>query len=261
MNTKYFSIFIFALLMLSIPLSMQDAEAELSQTGVRIFVEKGPKDVFVNETTTYKVRIGGSFAEDAENWTLKTSVDIDATVEDSVQESNTTNVFSVKITFKEKGDANVKFKAFCGKGGETRYTEDSLKIDATKPVTTKVKIENPTDYELNNIKVGLFVDGDLLNVTTVDKLGAEEKKTLTMKWSKEGYSSGEHIVEVWVDYKLGDDQEFNKEQKVLEKTFYIEGDDNLGLIVAIVVIASVSGFLLYYFYSKGKSRRRKPWKK
>lgn len=262
MNTKYISIFIFALLMLSIPITVHNSEAQdLSQAGVRIFIEKGPKEVFVNESASYRVRIGGSFGKEADNWTLKTDATIDAKIEDRTQESNESNMFTVQVTVREKGDAKIKFKAYCGKDGEVRYSEDSFEIDAVKPVTTKVTIENPTDYELSNVEVGLFVDGDLKNITKINKLGADEKKTLTMKWSKEGYSSGKHELEIWADYNYVNDDKFNKDEALLQRSFYIEGDGNLGLIAAIIIIASVSGFLLYYFYSKGKTRRRKPWKK
>ncbi len=261
-KSKYLSILILALLFLSIPVNVQNTEAQdLSQTGVRIFVEEGPKDLFVNETAKYRVRIGGSFGSDADNWTLKTSLNVDASIDRGTMESNESNVFTVKITVREKGDAEISFKGFCGKGEEVRYSKETYNFEAIKPVTTKVKIENPTDYELSNIEVGLFIDGNLKNITTIDKLAANKKKTLTLKWSKEGYSSGKHNFEVWVDYNLDGDGEFSKEDKIGDGNFYIEGDSNIGWIVAVVVIASVSGFLLYYFYSKGKRRRRKPWKK
>ncbi len=262
METKYLSILILALLLLSIPVSVQNAEGQdLSQAGVRIFIEKGPKDVFVNQTVTYRVRIGGSFGKSADNWTLETDTTIDAKIESRTQESNQSNVFSVKITAREEGDGKVNFKAYCGKDGETRYSEDSYKIEAIEPITTKVNVKNPTDTEISNVEVGLFVDGDLKNVTKIDKLGADKQKTLSMKWSKEGYSSGKHELEIWVDYNFDDGDKFTKDEALLKDSFYIEGDSNLGLIAGIVIVAAVSGFLVYYFYSKGKSRRRKPWKK
>ncbi|MFW6176263.1 MAG: CARDB domain-containing protein [Thermoplasmatota archaeon] len=261
-TTRYLSIFIIVILMLTIPLSIYSTEAQdLSQSGVRIFVEKGPKDVFVNESATYRVRIGGSFGSEADNWTLKTDANIDAKIDKRTQESEESNVFTVKVTVREEGDAKITFKAYCGKDGETRYNEDDYEINAIKPVTTSVSVQNPTDTEISNIEVGLFVDGDLKNITKIDTLEADERKTLTMKWSKKGYSSGEHELEIWVDYNLDDKEGFSKDERLLQKTFYVEGDSNLGWIAAVIIIASVSGFLLYYFYSKGKSRRRKPWKK
>ncbi|MFW5927605.1 MAG: CARDB domain-containing protein [Thermoplasmatota archaeon] len=265
METKHVSILILTLLLLSIPsipISVQSAEAQdLSQDGVRIFIEKGPQEVFVNETAAYRVRIGGSFGKSADNWTLETSANIDAKIDSRTQESNQSNVFTVKVTVREKGNGKINFKAYCGKAGETRYSEDSYKIEAIKPVTTKVNVKNPTDTEISNVKVGLFVDGDLKNITKIDKLGADEQKTLTMNWSKKGYSSGKHEIEVWVDYNFEDGEKFTKDEVLLKDSFYIEGDSNLGLIAGIIIVAAVSGFLAYYFYSKGKSRRRKPWKK
>lgn len=262
MEVKHLSILILAILLLSIPVSVQNTEAQdLSQAGVRIFIEKGPKDVFVNQTVTYRVRIGGSFGKNADNWTLESDSTINAKIDSRTQESNKSNVFTVKVIVREEGDGKLKFKAYCGKDGETRYSEDKYKIEAIKPVTTKVKVKNPTDTEISNVEVGLFVDGDLKNITKIDKLGADEQKTLTMKWSKEGYSSGKHELQIWVDYNFDDGDRFTKDEALLKDSFYIEGDSNLGLIAGIIIVAGVSGFLAYYFYSKGKSRRRKPWKK
>lgn len=252
-------VFILILLFTVMPLFATPSSSEkLSESGVNIYID-GPKEVFVNQTIKYHVEIGGSFGKSAQNWSLKVEEGEDFDVSPVENESMLSNEFIVNLTVKNDGEATLKVKGFCSDGEDIRYSQSSLKVNAVKPVKATVEITNPTDIELEDVKVGLFVDSDLKNTIVIDKLGANETRKLQINWSKEGLDMGDHKLEVWVDYGYEDSGRFIKDELVLQKTFYVTGQgfwDKYGVLIGVSVVLSIIGFL---YYMNRRKKRRRPW--
>lgn len=250
---------IIIIVLMTIPLfSPLNHSEDFSQSGVNIYID-GPKEVFINQTVKYHVEIGGSFGKDALNWSLKVEESEDFDVSPVENESKRSNDFIINITAKKEGEITLKVKGYCSDGEEVRYSESSLDVTAVKPVTATVEITNPTDIELEDVKVGLFVDGELKNTIVIDKLGANETRKLEINWSKKGLKMGDHEVEVWVDYGYEDSGRFVKDELVLEKTFYVTGKgfwEKYGVLIGVAVVVGIVGFL---YYMNRRKKRRRPW--
>ncbi len=253
----------FSIIVSSLSITLTDVDGALSSSGVDITVD-GPTEVFVNQTESYEVKIIGAFSDRSKNWSLKANIDEDsiekARVEPRTDDSDDSNVFTVKFTAVEKGNIKLKLSGFCSDGNTTRKASTSLKIKAVEPSTVSIKLDNPNDIELKNIQVGVYVDGTLKRVHDVEVLGPSKSKRLKINWSKEGLDEGRHTLQIWVDYNYkGDVDQFDKNEMVLEKDFYIEGKgfmEQYGWAVAIAVIAGIIG--IFYFMNMRRKRRR-PW--
>ena len=254
---------LFSIILSSLSVTIIDVDGALSSSGVDITID-GPTEVFVNQTESYQVKIIGAFSDRSKNWSLKASIDEEsvekASVTPRVNDSDDSNVFTVKFTAVKEGKIKLKLNGFCSDGNSTRQASTSLKIKAVEPSTVSIKLDNPNDIELNNIQVGVYVDGTLKRVHDVDILGPSKSKKLLINWSKEGLEDGKHTLQIWVDYNYkGDTDEFDKNEMVLEKDFYVEGKGFMaqyGWAVAIAVIVGIIG--LFYFMNMRRKRRR-PW--
>ncbi len=224
--------------------------------------EKGQDAIFLNDTETFTVRIMGRFeaegdvfrAEDADNWTLKTESDMDATIDPEDQDSNVTNEFDVEVTIHEEGTGRITFTAYCTKGDSTRYSEKDYEVEAVEPESVSVTVDNPTYYELEDIEVKLYVNGRLMNTVTIESLEPEESRDLEIKWSSHNLDAGEHRLEIRTDYGFE-----GEEETLLSRTFYVEEDTNTALYGAIIAIAVGAALLVFFLYRRKKKRRRRPW--
>ncbi len=228
----------------------------------------GPEEVFVNVTEVYQVEIKGVFevngnivdVENANNWTLKTESSLDATVKPKEQESSTSNHFTVNVTVHEAGKGYLNITAYCGKKGKVSYSEKQVRIKAEKPQKTTVPINNPTNTTVEEMRLGLFIDGKRKSTITVTDLKSGEEKTVTFKWSKSGLSSGEHDLEVWVDYGVSADSSgFTKQDQVIDSNFHVKGETNTLLYGGIIAAVIASGFVVFLLYQQRKRKRRRPW--
>ncbi len=239
----------------------QSEEMQRVESGVEVFVN-GPTEIILNQSYTYNIEIGGTFADEANNWTVKSDSDLEATISPKKKDSNKSNTFEVNVTIHETGQATLTFKGYCGKENKIGYARSKLRVKVIKPAKTTFELSNPTDVKLENISVGLYIDGDLKNVTTVDSLEADGNKSLTLKWDREGLSEGKHKLVVRVDYGLSNsDSKFSRasSEKVLERTFYVEQKGNQ-LLYGWIAVISIIGFITFWFYlRRRKKKRRRPW--
>lgn len=231
-------------------------------------VVDGPENVFVNVTEVYEVEIKGVFevddnlieAENADNWSLEMESSLDATVEPNEQESTESNIFTVNVTIHEEGTGNLNITAYCGKGGKVSYSEKQLEVRSEEPEETTVPITNPTDTTIQQIELGFFVDGEKKSTITIEDLSPNEEKTVTFRWSKRGLSSGEHDLEVWVDYGTDNEPDrFNKQELIMDRTFHVEGEPNTLLYGAVIALVIAASFVVFLFYQSRKRKRRRPW--
>ncbi|MGM0405176.1 MAG: CARDB domain-containing protein [Thermoplasmatota archaeon] len=262
MKTKIVSI---ALVMIVLLISMITAfpgnsqAAEFSSRGVRLLIS-GEEEVFTNETNIYEVTIDGDFGRNADNWTLNSSVtEGTATVQPDSDESNTSNVFEVQVTAIEAGTVVLEFEAFCSDGEETRRDVETLEVNVVKPSNVSVMVSNPTDTDIENVKVGLFINSEMRRVKHIDTLEADGQKRIQFNWSDEGLESGEHTIEIWVDYGFEDVDEFHKDSLILEKNFYVPDEGAHTLYTSLVVLLIVGVIGVFFFYNHKKKKRRRPW--
>lgn len=260
---RIFSILIILIISFSILPTIMVSDGALSSSGIDLAVD-GPKEAFVNQTESYKVDIIGSFSDKSINWSLKANIGDEsiekAQVTPPENESGTSNTFDLEFTAVREGKIELELTGYSSDGNTTRKASTTLEIKAVEPSTVNVEINNPTDINLKNIQVGVFVDDELKRVHDIDELGASEKKSLSINWSKEGLEEGKHTLQIWIDYNYkGGGSEFEKDEQVLEKDFYVEGEGFLakyGWAVGIAVILGIVG--LFYFMHMRRKRRR-PW--
>ncbi|MFO7792358.1 MAG: hypothetical protein R6W73_05165 [Candidatus Saliniplasma sp.] len=233
---------------------------ELSGSGVNIYIS-GDQEVLVNETNTYEATIGGVFGEEeAQNWTLNSKViDGMATVSAEKQESNTSNVFEVEMTAMEKGTVTIEFEGYCSDGDETRREVETFEVDVLEVTTTSVLVTNPSDTVIEDVKVGLFIGGELKKVEKIDKLEVDGSERVQFNWSKEGLEPGEHKMEIWLDYGYEQDEDFNKEDLLLEKSIYIPDEGEYTLYTALVVLLIIGVIGAFFYYQHKRKKRRRPW--
>lgn len=231
---------------------------DFSSSGVDITVY-GDETVFVNQTKNYEVTIGGPFGRDADNWTLHSRVKGDARVSPKKKESTSSNTFILNLTVEEKGNVKLVLEAYCAKDDEIRHKKESLEISAVKPASVKVTVDNPRNMTLENIKLGLFIDGNLIKTTTIEKLKAFEEKTAVINYSKEGLSEEKHELEVWVDYGFDDSSTFYKNDRLLKRDFYVTEDGDDSIYKWVIGLVAVGAIVVFLLYRRRKKKRRRPW--
>ncbi len=258
-NGTYLKTTVLLMMVIILSISLYTVESAPIQAGVEIHVS-GSREIFVNETFTYDVEVGGSFSQRAFNWSIEIPEVPNLIIDPTSSRSNRSNVFTVNVTARRAGKMTIVFKGFCSDFQEVRYGVSELEIKALKPATVEVDITNPTDIELKGVKVGVFVDNTLRGTHEIPSLAPDETKRVTINWSKENLDKGEHKLEIWVDYGYRDTDSFVKDELVLTRTFHVTGESTLskyslpiGLTVAAVIVAA------FFFYMRKKSQRRRPW--
>lgn len=224
--------------------------------------EKGQDVLFVNESENYEVDIVGRFeaggeiirVEDADNWSLKTETDMDATIEPDDQDSNLTSEFEVDVTIHEEETGYLTFTAYCAKGENIRYSERQVEVKAVEAESVSVSLDNPTPYELEDVNVNLYVNGRLMNTRTIEELGPNESRDIEIKWSSYDLGAGEHELEIRTDYGFD-----GEEETLLTHTFYVEEDTSTALYGGIAAMAIGIGLVVFFLYRRKKKRRRRPW--
>ncbi len=249
----------FILISVAVPGTTTSSE-ELSGRGVNLLIS-GEQEVLVNETNTYEVTIGGTFGEEeAVNWTLNSRVtDGAAMVTPESQESNTSNVFEVELEAMEKGTITIEFEGFCSDGEETRHEVQTWNVEVLGVTTTSVLVNNPTDTSIEDVKVGLFLNGELIRVNNIGRIEPDGVKRIQFNWSQEGLEPGEHKMEIWVDYGYEQDEGFTKENLLVERSIYIPDEDRHTLYTAIVVLLIIGVIGAFFYYQHKRKKRRRPW--
>jgi len=243
------------------------AQAATQESRIDPTVVDAPDELFVNETVNYQVEIRGAFehdgeifdSEEADNWTLRTETDLDATIEPTEEESTVTNVFNVTITVHEEAEGDLVFTAYLGKEEAVYFNERHFRIDAETPERTSLTVTNPTDTHIEEVELGLFIDGELKARKTLEDLGPNEDRQVTFAWSKESLSAGEHGLEVWMDYGFSEEAEFNRDHLIMETTFEIEDQISTWIYGGVAIVVIVGGFFIFIWYQKRKRKRRRPW--
>lgn len=235
-----------------------DGGAKLSQAGVDVNIN-GPTRVFKNHTVQYEIEVGGSFGLYAQNWSISIEESDKYSVDQYQKQSIKSNTFQLNFTTMKEGKATLNIKGFCSDGEETRYREASLDIKSVEAVSVFVDLKNTKDITMGDLKLGLFIDGKLQNTKIVSTLEPGETKNIQINWSKDGLDEGEHELEVWVDYGYHEDDSFVKDELLVEKTFYIQGENTLYEYAWLMIAAGILGFLGLYYYLNRKKRRRRPW--
>lgn len=256
----------FLLLIASIgTIGLQNTEGAREVRGINIDVqqEKGQDVFFVNDTENFKVEILGRFqadgevikSENADNWTLKTETNADATIEPKDQDSNVSNRFSVNVTVHGKGKANLNFTAYCTKDDSVRYSTRQMEIKVVEPESVSISVDNPTSYEIEETDVNLYIDGELINTKTIKNLGPDESRKVKFNWSSSGFGPGEHKLEIKTDYGI----EGSEEKVHLSRTFYIEEETNTGLYAGIAAVGIGAAVVIFLLFRRKRKRRRRPW--
>lgn len=235
-----------------------EGDAKLSQAGVDVNIN-GPTRVFKNHTVQYEIEIGGSFGLYAQNWSISVEESEDYRVDQPQKQSIKSNTFQLNVTTMKEGKVTLDIKGFCSDGDETRYRAASLEIKSVEAVSVSVDIKNTKDITLNDLELGLFIDGKLQNTKGVGTLEPGETKNIQINWSKDGLDKGEHDLEVWVDYGYSEGDSFVKDDLLVERTFYIQGKNTLYEYAWLMIVAGILGFLGLYYYLNVKRRRRRPW--
>ncbi len=257
--SRCLKITVFVIMAITLLSSMYSVEATPRQAGVEINVS-GPQEIFVNETFSYEIEVGGSFSQRSFNWSIEIPEVSNLQISPNSARSNTTNIFTINVTARRVGEMTILFRGFCSDFEEVRYGESTLEIKALKPGTVEVDVTNPTDMQLNRVKVGVFVDSDLRGSHIISTLGPGETKRVVINWSRENLDSGEHTLEIWVDYGFRDTDSFVKDEMILTRTFYITGEGTLSrytLPISLAVVGvAVAGF---FYYMRKQRQRRRPW--
>ncbi len=238
-------------------------EDAVSDAGIRVEIEdeEEKEEIFLNTTEEFNIDVMGTFdfegerldVEEADNWTLEVYTEAEATIEPEEQTSDETPSFSVDVTIHELGEANLNFTAFCTKGDETRYSERHFDVTVVRPQTLSFDVNNPSSYDIEEVKLKLYINNELRKTESITDLGANETQNVQLNWSREGLDSGEHEIEIKADYGIG------PEKSLLTHSFFIEDESNallFGSIAAVIIAISV---LVFLYYRRKKQRKRRPW--
>ncbi len=231
-------------------------QGSMSQTGVSLYID-GPDNVFVEETEDFAVEIRGSFSEEATNWSYEiVDVPLELYIDPVEDESSETNRFEFTVTATTTGTFSFTIVGYCSDDEETRYRESTFELTSHKPIETSVEVENTSGYDLEDVLVGLFIDGELVQTKTIDKLEVNETKTVEFMWIKEDLEAGKHRLEIRADFGLHEEPEFGEE--LLTKEFYVEGEPSAWRFAIPIIIIAAAVFFVFYYLKKRK-RRRRPW--
>ncbi len=239
--------------------SFSDAQSTPRQLGVDLYIS-GPSEIFVNQTTMYRVELRGSFSGRATNWSLEVVEFPGALkVNPPSSRSNVSNTFYVNVTATRTGTYNIRLQGYCSDDEEVRYGESSLNIRAVVPATVEVDINNPSEFVLKNITIGVFVDGSLKGKDLIPSLEPGETQKRSIDWSREGLSPGEHKLEVWVDYGYTDSTTFIKDELLMSTSIYVKGEGAARTYALPIALAAVGGGVFFFLYMRKKRKRRRPW--
>jgi len=233
----------------------QPSEAAVQDTRIDPSID-GPEEFFVNKTVSYEVEIRGAFrvgdrtirTDQADNWTLQTESTLDSTIDPLESDSETSNIFTVNVTVHEEGEGTLNFRAYCGKDDEVAFNEKQFQISVEKPERTSVTIKNPTDAHIEELEVGLYINGELKDTQTLRDLEPGEERKVTFEWSKRGLDSGEHTLEVRAEERL-----------VISRTFQVEEETSSWIYAGVILAVIGASILIFIWYKSRRRRQRRPW--
>jgi hypothetical protein len=140
----------------------------------------------------------------------------------------------------------------CTSVEDSSWFESTDRIDVVTPVVIKTMITNPTDTQINNATVNIYVDGVKIDDQTLS-LAPNQGQEVSADWIVVEKTPGWHDFKFEVDLNSDGVIDVTAGDTVMADKFYVEGGGTifLWLIIFAGLLALVAGF---YFISKRKLR-------
>jgi len=151
------------------------------------------------------------------------------------------NTFTFDVTAQQDpGELEIHINYTAG----TLYFEKIQKINVVYPVSLRVKLNNPTNIEINNATVQFFVDGTEIDKQVVPIIPANQAVDVESEWISFNKESGWHDSRIIVDINNDGIIDIHSGDMIIDDRFYIESDDSwmFGVIIAIGLIILIFGF-------------------
>lgn len=92
----------------------------------------------------------------------------------------------------------ISFRVLGYRGDKITILERELSVEIVNPLPIKVKIRNTNDYDVSNILINFYVDGEYIGNITVDKLKANNTESVVYKWIPQNIEKGKHTLKIVV---------------------------------------------------------------
>lgn len=163
----------------------------------------------------------------------------------------TNKTFEFDLTTQQKpGDLVIHVN--CTSVSDSSRFESTDTIDVVTPVVIKTMINNPSETQINNATVNIFVDGAKIDDQMLS-LAPNQGQEVTADWIVAEKTPGWHDFKFEVDLNSDGIIDVTTGDSIIADKFYVEGGGTifLWLIVAAGLLALLAGF---YFISKRKLR-------
>ncbi len=181
----------------------------------------------------------------------------------SVSKTSNDGKFEFEITTpKVPQTLYISFRIYGYTGSKIKILEREITLSVVSPLPVKVKIKNPNSYEIKDVVLRFYVDGEYIGNTTVDKVAANSTKTVVYRWIPQNLQKGKHTLKIVIEShgivfengKTAYSYEFYYGEKPSYDYIYYSG---LALLIALSTV-----FSLMLLGRKGRKSAPAPkWKK
>ena len=248
-----------AFILLSVPLIVTTSVSE----GYGIMHVSGPSIVATNDTAHYTVTINGEF--DVYKCTLLMGGENLSNAEPlgEVKKMNYNGVFKFDIhtpIIPQRIYLNFKGIGIINSTNTTKIFEKKLIVEVKTPFMINVKVRDIENYDIRNVTVRFYIDGNYIGSTVINKILANSTKNVGYKWVP-SISEGAHQLKVEIDSK-GIVFENGKNYYVREIYYGNPPSYDWVLYSGIGAIVALSTLLVFIMMGKkGRKQQAKPkWK-
>ena len=251
-----FLVFILVTLSILIPVNV-----DASSGSVHI---QGPVMAATQSNVTYKVYVDEYFEEYKCEMFIAGENLTGAKPLNGVTKTSSDGKFEFQITTpKVPQTLYISFRIYGYSGGKiVKILDRATTLTVVSALPIKVKIKNPNPYEINNVVLKFYVDGEYIGNTTVAKVKANSTKLVVYKWLPQNLEEGKHTLKIVIE---SDGIVFENGKSTYSYEFYYGKKPSYDYIyyLGLALLISLSTvFSLMLLGRKGKRGAPAPkWKK
>jgi hypothetical protein len=211
-------------LILALAIMMPAVNAQSNTSDIRLNLN-GPSVLGTLRSGTYSVTF---IDPESRTWTYKVYITATNTtgasplINSPINGTLTTenNSFTFDVTAQQdSGELDIHINCT---SGSINY-EKVQSVPVVFPIAFNVDINNPSNIEINNATVQFYVDGSEIDKQTIQTIGARQNTKVSSEWITNDQVPGWHNSKIIVDLNGDGIIDTQAGDKVIEKSFYIEG--------------------------------------
>jgi len=180
-----------------------------------------------------------------------------------VTKTSTNGSFEFEVTTpKVPQTVYISFKLYGINGDKIRIFERKISLYVLRPLPIKVKLKNPNEYDIQNVELKFYVDGDYIGNMLVDKVKANSTKSVTYNWLPQNLQEGKHTLRIEI---ATPGIVFGNGKNIYSYQFYYGKPPSYDYIYysSVGILVVLAGMLVFTYLSrKGRKTMAAPkWRK